>query len=288
MGIWLARFILLLSILVFLWATAKFVALNPRMFVGKQKPFLRFYQSVTTSSMRMFAVVIAIAGIMSLALFLIMLVIFNLHIFKYLMVLDITALLAIFVVFFSTSRLHFLVAITCILAVIVSWMMWPNWLTTNALAAIVALSCLCILLRILCNFKLAMMLVSGLFIYDIVNVFFTGNMVKAAHGVLNMSLPLPLLITIPARASLDAPRAGALGAGDIVVPGLLILIASVLAYRYRKMSLLYMGLLGYGVGLTVTFIILEVTQTGQPALLYLFPCGNSRHSVCGLASKPSA
>ncbi|HKX73363.1 MAG TPA: presenilin family intramembrane aspartyl protease [Candidatus Saccharimonadales bacterium] len=155
-------------------------------------------------------------------------------------------------------------------ATAVAWVLWPNWLTIDLLAVVWVLVGLSSYVQITLNFKAVAVIGAGLFIYDIVNVYFTGNMQRAAEPMLEAELPA--LVVVPQSFDLDAPRAAALGLGDITVPGLLIMLAAVVAYRHNAMRVLYGGLAGYAVGLILIFGVLFVTKHPQPALITLYPC----------------
>lgn len=157
----------------------------------------------------------------------------------------------------------------CIVAAAASWWFWPGWLTVDLLAIVLLFGGLSSYLRITLNFKAVATIAGGLFIYDIINVYFTGMMMRAATKTIDMKLPT--LVVVPESLALDARPAVALGLGDIIFPGLLIMIAAVLAYRYNAKSVLYGGLVGYAAGMIAVFGILHATQHTQPALITLYP-----------------
>ncbi|CAC5406622.1 SPPL2B [Mytilus coruscus] len=132
------------------------------------------------------------------------------------------------------------------------------------------------------NLKICSILLILLFLYDIFFVFITpyftkdeeildvtrrtgeSIMVKVATGGASKSKEkLPMVFVVPKlnyspySSCLNQPSM--LGFGDVIVPGLLKIyyIATVIAY---------------GIGMIITFVALELMQTGQPALLYLVPC----------------
>uniref|UniRef100_A0A6B2L3C9 PA domain-containing protein n=1 Tax=Arcella intermedia TaxID=1963864 RepID=A0A6B2L3C9_9EUKA len=136
------------------------------------------------------------------------------------------------------------------------------------------------------NFKIAVVLLSLFFIYDIFFVFVTpyftpdgkSIMVKVATGGDTQDL-LPLTIIFP--HFLD-PFDGAckgfgfsiLGFGDILIPGLVISFCLNFDYFvgtwHRKLYFLT-SLTAYLVGLIATYLGLALMKSAQPALLYLVP-----------------
>lgn len=88
---------------------------------------------------------------------------------------------------------------------------------------------------------------------------------------------LPMVIRVPklikSALSLCERPYSLLGFGDILLPGLFVgfcrnfdIVAQI------KRSPYFVGaIVGYGIGLLITFIALVYMKTGQPALLYLVP-----------------
>ena len=113
-------------------------------------------------------------------------------------------------------------------------------------------------------------------------------MVDVAVGVMQGSIPLPMLILIP--KFLHSGEFGLLGLGDIVLPGLLLSYLFRADYALLKrargenrikitpVQVLALGgyfipvLFSYVFGLILTLTALAILQMGQPALLYLVPC----------------
>lgn len=126
------------------------------------------------------------------------------------------------------------------------------------------------------SFKTGIILLSGLFLYDIFFVFGTEVMVTVATG-----LDLPIKIVWPKSLAFSATAGfSMLGLGDIVIPGSFI----TLALRYdlhRSPSRSYKApfskpyfnsaLVAYVLGLLATIIVMHNFRAAQPALLYLSP-----------------
>ncbi|KAJ1920885.1 hypothetical protein IWQ60_006896 [Tieghemiomyces parasiticus] len=175
-------------------------------------------------------------------------------------------------------------------ATTVAYVMTKNWILSNVFG--IALAYNAIQLIRLDSFKTGIIMLMGLFVYDIFWVFGTEVMVSVAtkfDGPIKVLWPRNLL-TIQG----DEPyKMAMLGLGDIVVPGVFVALA--LAYdraRYLKAAG-YPGFkpvvpaavlktcypkpyftacfVAYIVGLVTTMAIMHVFQAAQPALLYLSP-----------------
>lgn len=131
------------------------------------------------------------------------------------------------------------------------------------------------------NIKVAAVLLSCAFVYDIFWVFISpflfheSVMIVVARGDKLAGESIPMLLRIPRFFD---PWGGydMIGFGDILLPGLLVSFA----FRYdRSMKKgLWNGYflwstIGYGFGLFLTYLSLYLMHgQGQPALLYLVPC----------------
>ncbi|ODN05274.1 Signal peptide peptidase-like 2B [Orchesella cincta] len=149
------------------------------------------------------------------------------------------------------------------------------------------------------NLQICAVLLSSLFIYDIFFVFITpyitsngkSVMVEVATGG-NSGESLPLLIKFP-RTRGPAPCRGEgsyslLGFGDIIVPGFLVCFAhsfDIIIRGDKRRPYFITTMIGYGIGLAVAFVALYISQTGQPALLYIVPCTLIPISVLGLIKR---
>ncbi|VAI42068.1 unnamed protein product [Triticum turgidum subsp. durum] len=107
---------------------------------------------------------------------------------------------------------------------------------------------------------------AGLFFYDIFWVFFTPVMVSVAK-----SFDAPIKLLFPTA---DTARPfSMLGLGDIVIPGIFV----VLALRFdisrgiKSRGYFNSAFLGYTAGLTVTIVVMNWFRAAQPALLYIVP-----------------
>lgn len=126
------------------------------------------------------------------------------------------------------------------------------------------------------TFQTGIILLSGLFLYDIWWVFGTEVMVKVAT-----SLDAPIKILWP-KSYVFSPEGGftMLGLGDIVIPGMF--VSTALRYDLSKSAhkdprqpfakpYFHPALTAYVLGLAATMAVLHVFGAAQPALLYLSP-----------------
>jgi signal peptide peptidase-like protein 2B len=193
----------------------------------------------------------------------------------------------------------------------VCWYLYPTstirWLLQDALAVSV---CVFIMGAVqIPNLKVASILLGCAFVYDI---FFTtisplifgdSIMLSVATGSTDTDATspladdenycekypdydecatssLPMLLYIPAFWTWDTDSDAMLGLGDIVLPGLLLVWAA--RYDLRRYGSLYtekagngyfpMVATGYAVGLCLAEITVELTTSGQPALMFIIPC----------------
>ncbi|CAF2079931.1 unnamed protein product [Rotaria magnacalcarata] len=119
-------------------------------------------------------------------------------------------------------------------------------------------------------------LLSGLFVYDIFWVFGTNVMVTVAKS---FDAPIKLLFPLDLieNGLFAANKFAMLGLGDIVIPGAF--IALLLRYDMsrrqtgRKSAALYftVSFIAYVIALIVTILVLQMFKHAQPALLYIVP-----------------
>ncbi len=153
-----------------------------------------------------------------------------------------------------------------------------HWLPNNILACSLALSAVDALA--LGDFQSGIILLSGLFFYDIFWVFgsksvFGDNVMVAVAK----QFEGPIKLMFPRFVGADAANLSMLGLGDIVIPGLF--VALTLRFDTRAVSLqspipmklpyFYATGIAYVLGLVATTIALNVFNAAQPALLYLVP-----------------
>ncbi|KAA0715321.1 Signal peptide peptidase-like 2A [Triplophysa tibetana] len=169
----------------------------------------------------------------------------------------------------------------------------------------------------LSNFKICVILLSLLLVYDVffvfITPFFTPNgesiMVQVAlgpggggerSGGKTVEIPadpsstyekLPVVMRIPqffaVAQNLCMTQFSILGYGDIIIPGLLVAYChrfDVWMGNSRRIYFISCAL-AYSVGLVVTFAVMLLSKMGQPALLYLVPCTLLTSSILACVRK---
>uniref|UniRef100_A0A8C2XSU4 Signal peptide peptidase like 2A n=1 Tax=Cyclopterus lumpus TaxID=8103 RepID=A0A8C2XSU4_CYCLU len=137
----------------------------------------------------------------------------------------------------------------------------------------------------LSNFKICVILLSLLIVYDVFFVFitpyFTKNgvsiMVQVALGPDASGEKLPVVMRVPRFSAwaqnLCGMQFSILGYGDIIVPGLLVAYCSRFDVWINSSKKIYFVCccIAYLLGMIVTFVVMLLSGMGQPALLYLVP-----------------
>ncbi|CAO0802556.1 unnamed protein product [Mucor circinelloides] len=159
-----------------------------------------------------------------------------------------------------------------------------NWIASNIFG--LSFSINAIQLLSLDSFKTGMILLSGLFFYDIFWVFYTPVMVSVAT---NFDAPIKLLWPRDIIEFLFTQTEGArftmLGLGDIVIPGIFVALClrfdrhmswkrnPVGQFRSTNFPKPYFtaNLIAYIMGLGLTMVVMHFFKAAQPALLYLSP-----------------
>lgn len=180
----------------------------------------------------------------------------------------------------GSSEVAYLILFPICYGMAVFWAVTRNedygWFLQNVMGC-------CLLLTVqrvlrLPNIKVSTTLLSLAFVYDIFWVFlspyfFTKSvMVTVATGG-DSGEAIPLLFKVP-RLYDELGGYSLLGFGDIALPGLF--ISYLLRYDYTIRLRGWTGyfpisMVGYVVGLGITYVALAATGEGQPALLYIVP-----------------
>lgn len=175
------------------------------------------------------------------------------------------------------AKLTWLHAAMSVLSLIITgyYVYTKNWIASNVFGEAFAMSAISLIQ--LDTFTTGMVLLTGLFVYDIFWVFGTDVMVSVAK-----SFDVPVKLLFP-RDVIASPNSGfsMLGLGDIVIPGVLIALCLKFDHHLVKEKKLAAGetpyfttaLFFYIAGLVITMGVMHVFKAAQPALLYLSPAG---------------
>ncbi|XP_056463178.1 signal peptide peptidase-like 2A isoform X2 [Gadus chalcogrammus] len=219
-------------------------------------------------------------------------------------------LLGVGTVRFSVRRWEFSVRSLILAAVCISiavvWVVYRNedrwiWILQDLLGIAFCLNFMKTIS--LSNFKICVILLSLLLIYDVFFVFITpyltkngvsimvqvalgpdaqgekaqGNVVTIPAVPQPPSEKLPVVMRLPrfsaVAQNLCKMQFSILGYGDIIIPGLLVAYCSrfdVWVNSSRKIYLVSCCI-AYTLGMVVTFAVMLLMESGQPALLYLVP-----------------
>lgn len=184
---------------------------------------------------------------------------------------------------FSLSFTYFDIFIGVMCSVLTGYYVWSkNWIANNVFGE--AFATTAITLIGLESFNVGLIMLGGLFVYDIFWVFGTNVMVSVAK---NLNAPIKLLFPKDIFNN-NGKDFALLGLGDIVVPGIFIALCLkfdrhiYLLKTKKNVSIpptrpyFRAGMLAYIIGLTTTVVVMHTFKAAQPALLYLSPaCGLS-------------
>ncbi|KAG5368667.1 Intramembrane protease 2 [Yarrowia sp. C11] len=171
--------------------------------------------------------------------------------------------------------LCFFLSIFCLLSMIKYPEIAQNWIVNNILGVCMAITGMSTLK--LSTFSSGLIMLAGLFFYDIFFVFGTDIMLTVAT-----SIDGPIKLVVPKN---EFGKGALLGLGDMVVPGVYMsLCLRYDVFRYykdgkqpfhlaRKINAPYFvsSLIFYVIALITTMVVLFVFEHGQPALLYICP-----------------
>uniref|UniRef100_A0A3B4WMG8 Signal peptide peptidase-like 2A n=1 Tax=Seriola lalandi dorsalis TaxID=1841481 RepID=A0A3B4WMG8_SERLL len=133
----------------------------------------------------------------------------------------------------------------------------------------------------LSNFKICVILLSLLLVYDVFFVFITPFFTKVRVYLFFdcnvLFSQLPVVMRVPRFSAwaqnLCGMQFSILGYGDIIVPGLLVAYCSRFDVWINSSKKIYFVscCIAYLLGMILTFVVMLLSGMGQPALLYLVP-----------------
>mmetsp|Transcript_13517 Transcript_13517/g.37961 ORF Transcript_13517/g.37961 Transcript_13517/m.37961 type:complete len:303 (-) Transcript_13517:1033-1941(-) len=148
--------------------------------------------------------------------------------------------------------------------------MSKHWVSNNAIG--ISFCVQGIEMLSLGSVDVGIILLCGLFLYDIFWVFFTPVMVTVAKS---FDAPIKLLFirSLSLEDGAMKPQFSMLGLGDIVIPGIYIALLLRMDHKRGFDKSNYFGpvFVSYILGLVATLVVMNVFQHAQPALLYLVP-----------------
>lgn len=155
---------------------------------------------------------------------------------------------------------------TCALAFSLSvsflWLLYPHWLVLDMTSLLAGLAMLVMFGNL--TFKQCAILSAAIVVFDVLMVFGVGAMQEVALGAMNT----PAVVTVPDYLT-SGPTVT--GLGDIVLPGIVVLVAFKKARELQAPLLGYLTAVGYLIGSLVVDIIIMIFHYPQPATLYLLP-----------------
>ncbi|XP_031632320.1 minor histocompatibility antigen H13 [Contarinia nasturtii] len=167
---------------------------------------------------------------------------------------------------FST---HDIVCLIIALIIGIWYLLKKHWIANNLFGVAFAVNG--VELLHLNNVVTGLILLSGLFVYDVFWVFGTNVMVTVAKSFdapIKLVFPQDLLVN-----GFNATNFAMLGLGDIVIPG--IFIALLLRFdnslKRKSRTYFYTAYVAYFLGLMLTILVMHIFRHAQPALLYLVP-----------------
>ena len=164
-------------------------------------------------------------------------------------------------------------------AAALAWEFLRSWATLDLMAAILAIRQMVALQPRFSFVRLWASLMILAALYDAVQVFMSGNMQKAASTTLGSmdpsghgkGLALPFLFVTPAHLSWNGPISNALGLGDVLISGILLVAAGRAGQRAGCRQMYRSALAGCAIGLLCASVAAIYFHSGQPATIYLVP-----------------
>ena len=164
----------------------------------------------------------------------------------------------------ASPRWHW-VARTLVASLFLAAVLTRHWALNNVLGLAGGLGLLLLVRRT--PRKIAQFASIVLIAYDAIHVFWSGLMIRAAPGAEGTSA----VLQIPAANASLTPLMF-LGMGDVLVPGVVVLIGMRLAILNGRPRLAVGALIGNVIGHAISTFALVLSDHGQPALIYLLPC----------------
>jgi hypothetical protein len=139
------------------------------------------------------------------------------------------------------------------------WGIWTNRLTADILALALILAVLNLTIQISLSFW-AWSWFGILHVgYDIFTNYIVDTQTAGAQDAVVHASPMVLVF------------GSVLGSLDVAIPGAIIMVAATVAYRHRRMAVLYGGLTGYVAGFAACEVVFLLSGRGVAAMMTLVP-----------------
>jgi presenilin-like A22 family membrane protease len=145
---------------------------------------------------------------------------------------------------------------------------WPEIWIVQDVTAIVTLAGVMLMLRNLRFSRLAICS-AGLFLYDLTNVWITGFMLRLKCATDDATANMAVLI--PDALSAGSKILLSIGTGDILIPGVWMMLAFRTAVEHKNPYVVVLTLLGIIAGWIAATATLILTSYPVPALVFLVP-----------------
>lgn len=157
-----------------------------------------------------------------------------------------------------------------VFGVVTLWNLYPNWLTASLLSVLITIWGLYTIQPLWSFLRVTGVLLVVALCYDVVQTLATSSMIRYAERAVTISWPglirIPLHIT-----SLTAIQGPAIGAGDLLIPGILAVIAGRIAQRSGARSILWAALIGFAAGVLLALVVVTILDIPQPATIFTVP-----------------
>jgi len=165
-----------------------------------------------------------------------------------------------------------------LLVAVMSWVLFDNWITFNMVSLLICVASTVIFQQRMSFMKLFTILLVLAFVYDAIQVFVTGSMIEYAKdlrpvfGADPRQFSKPGLLVAPADLSQLTPeKYGMLGAGDVMVFGLLAIATARYSRRLGAQLPVVLAFAGFAVSMLASFTVNWLFDSPQPATIYIVP-----------------
>jgi presenilin-like A22 family membrane protease len=181
------------------------------------------------------------------------------------------------IVYAATGGTDISVLLTLILSILATVVLYvyPEWYVIDVLGILIAAGVASIFGRSL-DYKLVVILLIILAVYDAISVYKTKHMITLAEGVID--LKTPILFVVPKKRDYSFIREGIgklseggersafiMGMGDLIMPSILVVSANVFIEGYRILGFVNLPAIGAIIGsLAGLVVLLYFVSSGRP------------------------